>query len=304
MKSKIAFGVFIGLMFVFYGCDYIEAPYATDGPQGCTGSTPVFTANPSPVRKVLIEDVTGHRCGNCPRAAETIASIMASYPDQVVALGLHSSLSGSFTDILPNDTITNPSLKYIYDFRNTPSTEIDNQFGVSSIGLPGGMVNRKDFGGGPVVSYTNWSTYTASVLASPPDIDLQLQNFWNTNNDSSLCSYFYARALNSLSGDYKICLFLTEDSIVKWQKDYLASPSTDLQFYVHHHVLRSSITGTTWGVPLNSTTNIASGETFIEGYSTKIDPSLWNLDHLYVVAFVYNATTLEVVQAEELKMLP
>jgi hypothetical protein len=55
---------------------------------------------------------------------------------------------------------------------------------------------------------------------------------------------------------------------------------------------------------VNSNTAILDGEQFIQGYSIQIDPSAWNINHLYIVAFVYDAATFEVIQAEETKVLP
>lgn len=302
MKNKIGIGIFIGLMLTFFGCDYVDQPYTVPGPNGCTVAEPTFTPRTSPVRKVLVEDVTGHQCGNCPRAAEAITTLIATYGEQVVPIGLHSTLSGTFTNIKSTDTLVNPSLKYIYDFRTTVATDIDAYFGVSTVGLPNGMVNRKDYGGGKVLGYSTWSSHVATELAIPQEMDIQMKCFWNPT-DSSLCSFYFVEALTNLNANYKICLFLIEDSIIKWQKDYLASPSTDLEFYVHKHVLRGSLNGT-WGTSVNSTSTITNGESFIDGYSIQINPANWDINHLYVVAFVYNATTYEVIQAEEIKMIP
>lgn len=302
MKNKIVIATFIGLMFAFFGCDYIDQPYTVPGPNGCTVAEPTFTPRTSPVRKVLVEDITGHQCGNCPLAADAITTLIASYGDQVVPIGLHSTLSGTFTDIKSTDTLINPQLKYIYDFRTTTATDIDAYFGVSTIGLPNGMVNRKDFGGGKVVGYSTWSSHVATELAIPQEMDIQIKNFW-TAPDSTLCSFYFVEALTNLNANYKICMFIIEDSLIHWQKDYMGSPSTDLEFYLHKHVLRGSLNGS-WGTIVNSTATIADGDSFIDGYSIQINPANWNINNLYVVAFVYDATTYTVIQAEEQKMIP
>lgn len=287
---------------MFYGCDYVDKPYVVPGPNGCTVPTPTFTPRTSPVKKVLVEDITGHKCGNCPRAAETIVQLKTTYGEQVVALGLHSSLPNNFTGLNSTDTTVNPELKFTYDFRTVEATDIDGHFGVSSVGLPNGMVNRKAFGGTVVVGYPTWSSHVATELAIPQDIDIQLQNFWNPA-DSSLCSFYFVEALNNLNANYKICMFVMEDSMVHWQEDYMASPSIEVEFYTHRHVLRGSLNGS-WGTAVNSNATITDGDSFIDGYSIKINPAIWNINQLYVVAFVYNATTYEVIQAEELKMIP
>lgn len=301
MKNKLTVGIIFSLVIILSGCDYVDPPYTVPGPNGCTVTEPTFTPRTSPVKKVLVEDVTGHRCGNCPRAAETIETLVSTYGEQIIALGLHSDLSGSFTEVLSSDTNINPTLKFSYDFRTVTATEIDEHFGVSTAGLPNGMVNRKNYGGSVVAGYTTWSSHVASELALPQQVDIQLKNFW-TPADSSICSFYFVEALANLNANYKICMFLMEDSIVNWQKDYLASP-TDIPAYLHRHVLRGSLNGT-WGTSVNSNTAILDGEQFIQGYSIQIDPSAWNINHLYIVAFVYDAATFEVIQAEETKVLP
>lgn len=305
MRTKIFFGTILGLIVItFAGCDLIDAPYTVAGPNGCTVAEPSFSPRPAgdKVKKVLIEDITGHRCGNCPRAAETIHTIEGVYHEQVIAIGLHSQLSGDFTALYPLDTNLNPSQKYVYDFRTEVAREIDQYFGVSTIGLPNGMVNRKSYSGSTVVGYTTWSSKVASELSTPQVIDIQLKNYW-TPADSSLCSFYYVEGMADLNSNYKICMFLLEDSLVHWQKDYAASPSTDLELYVHRHILRTSLNGT-WGTPVNGGSSITTGGEYIDGFSINVDPSKWNIAQLYVVAFVYDEVTKEVLQAEQVKVMP
>ncbi len=302
MRNKIFFGTIIGLMaIVFAGCDYINDPYTVPGPNGCTVTQPTFYPRPSgdKMKKVLIEDITGHRCGNCPRATEAIQTIEGTYHEQIVAVGLHSELSGDFTALYPLDTALNPSLKYVYDFRTQTAKEIDAEFGVSTIGLPNGMVNRKEWSGSAVVGYTTWSSRVASQLALPQVVDIQLENYW-TPADSSICSFYYVEGMAELNSNYKISMFLVEDSLVRWQKDYAASPS-DIELYTHRHVLRAAFNGT-WGTPVNAGNPLTTGGEYIDGFSINIDPSIYNVNHLYVVAFVYDAVTMEVLQAEQKKL--
>ena len=97
-------------------------------------------------RKVLVEDYTGHKCGNCPAAADTLKYLTKKYPGQVIALAIHA---GFFANI---NTTTYPT-----DFRNSTGTAYDNQFGVSLAGNPNGLINRAGFGtGGFIKAYSTW----------------------------------------------------------------------------------------------------------------------------------------------------
>jgi hypothetical protein len=304
MKSKIYVGILIGLMISFSSCDYIDPPYSHDAPKTC--DTVVVTFTPrlpgEKMKKVLVEDMTGHRCGNCPRAAETIVTLKTTYGEQVIAIGLHSSIPESFTGLYPTDTVINPEQKYVYDFRTTVATAIDAYFGVSAVALPNGMVNRKSFSGSTVLDHNTWSSHVATELSTPQQLDIQLKNFWDPTSNA-ICSFYYVEAMQNLSSSYNICLYLLEDSLVHWQKDYLAAPS-DIELYTHRHVLRGAINGDWQGTQVNGGAPLTDGGEYILSYTIDIDPSKWDVDHLYVVGFVYDAVTYEVLQAEEVKLIP
>lgn len=286
---------------MFFGCDYIEFPYTVPGPNGCTVVQPDFTPRTSPVRKVLVEEFTGHRCGNCPRGAETITNLIGTYGEQVIGIAHHTYNLPQFTEPLPNDTTTNPELHYLYDFRTQESLTIDEKFGVNIIGVPTGFVNRRNFGSGVVMAYTSWTSRVSTALSAPPQMDIQLKSFYNAA-DSSVCVYYFVEALENVTGNFKIAMYITEDSIVKWQKDYNVIPN-DIEFYVHNHIMRKAINGTN-GTAITTNTSLVDGESFIDGYSTKLNLNLLDLNHLHIVAFVYNADNDEIIQAEEIKLIP
>ena len=97
-------------------------------------------------RKVFVEDYTGHKCGNCPAAADTLKYLTKKYPGQVVALAIHA---GFFANI---------NATYPTDLRNPTSTAYDNTFGVSLAGNPNGLINRSGFGSANFIkAYTTWS---------------------------------------------------------------------------------------------------------------------------------------------------
>lgn len=297
MKKLHLFIVFT-IAILSFGCDYIDAPYIIQGPNGCNTPEPDFTPRTNPVRKVLIEDFTGHRCGNCPRAAESIHDIFVAYPNQVVAVGVHSAIPSEYTNPYPADTNLNPSLYYTHDFRREVSTIIDQRFGVSTSGLPTGMVNRKQVSGSYASNYTTWQTKVGQYLSAPPDADIQIKNFYNPS-DSSLCAYVYVQFLQPISGDFKVVLYLVENKFVTWQKDYNETPE-HVPDYEHNHILRESITSY-WGTSLLDGTAEVNAS-YVNGYSIKIDPGKYNPDNCYVVGFLYDDNTSEIIQAEEEKV--
>jgi len=296
MKNKIHY-IFICLSILFFSsCDYVNQTYTVPGPNGCTSPEPDFTPRTSPERKVLVEDFTGHKCGNCPMGHVALNNLKNTYGEQVIGIAIHSEKSN-----LTTPTAANPENKFVYDFRTQAALGIDEQFGIYSIGIPNGLVNRKNFGSSVIVPPAQWNARVTDVLSTPIQMDIQINNFWDPANNS-ICSYAFIEAKENLSSNYKMVMLITESNIIQWQKYYANTPE-EIPDYIHNHVLRTSITSI-WGVPVANGEPINSGDTEIQGYSISTVGTDWNINYLYVVAFVYDVATYEVIQVEEVKVIP
>lgn len=289
-KINILSGIIAAVVFSLASCDVIEGPY-TEGNVLDTALCPPknFMINEQPVRKILLEDYTGHTCGNCPDAAETAHSLKNTYGNQLVILAVHV---GFFAEPYPD-----PNGEFGTDFRTTVGDDLDQEFGPSAAGLPRGMVNRKPVSGSPVLAHTAWAGVVQGIVNQAPSADIQIL----TNYDQATrtaCADVQVEVLNNISDELKVCVFLTEDSIVNWQKDYGANPS-NIPDYVHRHALRASFNGT-WGVAMD-TAPYSSGDMDTLRYSMVLDTA-WSASHCSIVAFVYNASSLEVLQAEEVHL--
>lgn len=289
MKKNMLFGfvilIAVEASFFLSSCDKIEDPYlpATTG----GGDTSIIK-----VRKVLIEDFTGHKCGNCPDAATTIQTIKGTYGDRVISIALHTNFYAT-----PSPA---PS-PYTYDFRTSAGDEYDGIF--IPVGYPAGMINRRGF---PTTTHWknlgDWANIVDTLLAIAPDAYLKITNDYNSStrvlNTSVRCEF-----LNPLNGTYKLIVLLTEDSIIKPQKFY--TPAVDSLTYVHRHVLRDCLTLINFGDNLISGI-ITAGDTAVKNYTYTLPADFKGLapneNHCSVVAYVYNAATYEVIQAEEKKI--
>src|SRR4051812_39355218 len=76
--------------FFLSSCDKVKEPYVKTNSSSSGCPVPVFPAQ-TPVRKVLVEDYTGHRCVNCPPAGVTLENLRTTYPQQVIGLGVHAN---------------------------------------------------------------------------------------------------------------------------------------------------------------------------------------------------------------------
>ncbi len=289
-KINILSGIAVAVLFSMASCDVIEGPY-TEGNALDTALCPPknFMVKEQHTRKILLEDFTGHTCGNCPNAAETAHELEITYGEQIVIMAVHV---GFFAEPYPD-----PNGEFGTDYRTEVGDDLDEAFGPSAAGLPRGMVNRKPVSGSPVLAHTAWWGIVQGIVNDAPSADIQIL----TNYDEATrtaCADVQVEVLTSISEELKVCVFLTEDSIVDWQKDYGASPS-DIPDYVHRHALRASFNGT-WGVAMD-TAPYNSGDLDTLRYSMVLD-SAWSAPHCSVVAFVYNASSLEVLQAEEVHL--
>jgi hypothetical protein len=187
---------------------------------------------------------------------------------------------------------------YTADFRTPAGNELDNFFGISSVGNPNGMVNRMKYLQNRIIDPEKWSAAIQQIINNPPDatIDLGLTFDLPSRKLSGDC---HVQFLNQLTGQYMFCLYLIEDDIVAPQKnkDNTIGPTPDWLNYVHEHVLRGAINGT-WGEEINTglvETNLKYHFTF-SGFDIKPE---WKPEDCQVVAFIYDADTKEVIQAEE-----
>ncbi|HIN38982.1 MAG TPA: Omp28 family outer membrane lipoprotein [Flavobacteriales bacterium] len=272
----------IALLWLSVSCDKVEPPFKEST---VTGGGPIDTTSAA-VRRVLVEDFTGHTCGNCPRAAETAQSLKGLYGDQLVVIAEHI---GFFAE-----TKSNPDSSYSYDFTTTAGNEIDGYYNIDALGLPKGMVNRTEVNGTHILSHAGWGTAVQALLDLPPDIEIKITNTYDAGT-RVVTSTIETEFLNSLPGTYNVVVYLTEDSIINWQKDYQATPSTDIENYVHRHVLRGSLNGT-WGDLVDPAPVIST--IYTKSYDLTLD-NTWDENHCSIVAFVYETTSKEVVQAEE-----
>lgn len=260
---------------------------------GCTDSTAI-NYNPAATisckckyentRRVLIEEFTGHKCGNCPRAAETLHDILCSKGDQVIGLAVHVGFFARPT-----------ASPYEADYRSDAGDALDAQFGNSVAGLPNGLVNRKEFNGTSISSNTDWETKVDEILNEPADAKLTISNVYNPGSRDLNTTVSTEILRNLDAANYTMAIYLVEDSIVSPQTDYQADPTT-IYDYVHMHMLRTSLNGT-WGESISNSA-LSLGETFETSASISVDPS-YKDQHLYIVAILSNDDTKEVIQVNQ-----
>jgi hypothetical protein len=267
----------LGSGFVLNACDVIDGPKVD--PVGFSGST----------NKALIEDITGHQCGNCPRAHEKAADLLEIYGDRLVVVAVHA---GSFATV-------DPTSGYGYDFNTDLGAAIEETYHADNVGLPVGMVNRRPWGGSPLVRHPNWGSHVSAVLKEQPKLRITASSAYDPS-DRSLDVSANLEYFTAGNANHYIVALVTEDSIVAKQADY-SLPSGYVREYVHNHVLRGTLTQSPWGIPVKGN-DIFIGEKLNLNFSATLD-SVWVPENCHVVVYVADNASKEVLQVEEIALV-
>ena len=289
MKNIITLFSFI---LIITSCDVVEGPYEID-----TGNINTIDTN-TYVKKILIEDFTGHTCQNCPSAARELEAIHNLYGDRIIGMALH--VSKAFARPYPLSQAPN----YQYDFRTKWGKEWDNLFGISEIGLPGGMINRIGYPNEHRLGKDEWLSRVITELEKEIDFGMSItvnEGIINVNTE----------ILKNINGDYNLVVCLIENNIINWQKD----GSEDVENYEHNHAFRSLLSDENLSASSNYSISdrietiinydLASLEQFNIDYSTNTaelgngNAGGWDSSNMSVIAYIYDNTTQEILQVEE-----
>lgn len=296
--------LFIVWVIFFYSCDYVDNPVPTTNVNivdTATCPAPVFPILTTHTKKILIEDFTGQTCPNCPNAARKLYKLDTANPGKVIGLGIHV---GDFAKPNPVYYPASPG-SFTSDFRTSVGDVYNDFFKPYGIGLPQGMFNRKDYDATNLTHlkfYSNWESYFSGIKNETPDVDLQIINDYDPAT-KKICCAVKTTFINNLSGNYKLTVLITQDSIVGWQDD-LGTKKPD---YVHRHVLRDAITPSgAWGETLvngSATAGTSNVKRFAYVIPAQYNSIPCEVKHCHIVAFIYNTATYEVIQSEEAKVM-
>ena len=224
---------------------------------------------PAPVsRCVLLEDFTGQRCVNCPKAAEEIEKLIEQYgEDAIITVSIHSGPLGFHT----NKKFLGLSTDMGDDYYNHWNLEYQ----------PVGLIDR-----GAPAEYTAWSTLIREELQKTAPVEIALELSFESNEMSIHAT------LKGVDGDTEgnLQLWIIEDGITAFQ---MMPDGTRNDNYVHRHVFRDAVNGQ-WGDEII----VKEGYSIDKDYTFTISED-WVPENLSVVAFVYNNSgVLQVTKAK------
>lgn len=268
---------------IFLSCEKVDYPYESNIPAQDSTDASKY------VRKILLEDYTGHTCGNCPAAALVAENLYNQYKGKVVTIAVHAGF------------FTKTNSKYPTSYTTTAGNDWDGAsgFGVSAVGNPNGMVNRKNYeNNGLIQKESKWPTTVSLASKDSYILGLAIKPAYNEAS-RMLSTNVTARFRSSYPNNVKLSLVITEDSIIGPQTDYTKNPDL-VPNYVFMHMLRDAVNGS-WGSDLKKAPVTARDSVSLDFPNFQIKTK-FNDKHLYLVAFAFDELTREVLQVEKVKM--
>ncbi len=282
-KALFIFSIIVLAM----GCDYVDPPaeitedyaYQSD----LYGPPPVFVNDELPSQKVMLEDFTGHDCGNCPNGHVIGTNLLNIHEEKLAVVAIHAgSLALPYPPDYPADWTTPEGIHY--------HTQLGEDL------LPTGRVNRNG-GVQPHYGTSKWTDSVNVELTRTPFMNLQMVAEY-VEGAQHLNVHTYSQWFNSASGSYNLVLLITQSHIIAPQLWY-NQPTEYITAYEHNHMLRGSLTGSEGRL---IALNPASGATVAKSYTFDWNTN-WNALNCEIVAFVTNNTTGEIMNVAKVKVV-
>lgn len=249
----------LSLALLFSGCDEKKV------------NIPEFIP-PNTDRVVVIEELTGVRCPNCPGGSAELKRLKAQFGDNIAIIGIHSSILAT-----PYNDLSK------FDFRTPFNDEIQDYLGLP-IGKPSAYINRKLFPGEnnrAIPTIGSWAGYIASELESFSSLEMSAEHSY----DSDSRQLDIALAINSkenLNGQFRLTVYLIESGIIDAQLDQNLGIIED---YEHNYVLRQVLTDPK-GDPLPDELKSAQTINRFFTFSLPAEDGWWKAENISIVAFV------------------
>lgn len=282
---------FIALLLLFAGCDIIEAPYLENpvsqlpADEQCIELANATQPFSDPItRKVLVEEMTGHKCGNCPEVGELIHDLKVNnFADEMIVMSIHSG------------ALSTPSSsgKYTSDFRTSEGNDLYGELNPFDV-VPLGLINRDDLITGPGA----YRSKIEQALSQPAEAGIRIFNCYDADSNA-LTTVIDLKYLIDGGSNEHIAVYLVEDKVIDWQKDYRLN-DPDIEQYTHHDVMRDAVNGV-WGEPI-SADPISAESLHQKVYTYQLNPE-WNPVNCKIVAIVFDNDTKVVRQVEEVPVV-
>lgn len=257
-------------------------------------------------KNVLLEDISGVKCVNCPDAAVIAKGILAAFPGRAFTTVMHPDLDALANFVSP---ITKPGHESKFDFRTKDASDILQLVGIPGA-LPQGYVNRKKFAGqsSRILGRADWYGKCQEELQGTTPVNIELKDsFIEATHEGFLTiKLTFTQTVNRKQ---MLSIMLVEDSLVDVQ-EYQSKTPPDFPVvfddnYVHMHVLRDLITSATGeALTTDDAVTLTAGRVFEKQYkyTTSVSSKITvNPKHAKLLVVVHDDTqTIDVTHVQEI----
>ncbi len=264
----------------------------------CTIKNLVF----KPVKRVVIEEMTGVTCGNCPQGILAMEKLKEIYSDLVIPVCIHTYTGDPFAAGLA-------SYSTYLGLSAAPSAVIQRN---GIISYPMGtdvLTGDYTFSNG----FTLWKDIVAAEFETPADADVSAEYKVNEENGTFDLPVTIKYALDAKNLNLNVFVVMLEDGIKSYQENYF-SANSDPAFgdwgvngkygqsiiydYVHHDLARAC-----WGTSYSGTAGLlpqsmSAGEQFTAQLTDFTLPeNITNLANTKVVVMIVDGNTDKLINA-------
>ncbi len=251
--------------------------------------SPVIGAPPSTfTQKALVESYVSANEGRTPMNDYMLNTVRGTYPNRIIAANFHS------TDKMSS----------------TASDELLGFIGSQPSQIPATMQNRIPYNGNLFNTSMNWNSNLPATLSSTATAGLAIQSSVASTN---LVNVFLHSGFNTtLNGNYKLVAYLVENNVTGAGQGFDQANSSNndpaspfynmgnpIPNYTHNYVVRQMLTSVD-GVSIPSS-HLVMGGHFLHRVAFDL-PLMYNISNCYVVAYIYNASNMQVLNAQTAKL--
>lgn len=223
---------------------------------------------------LLIEEMTGVSCSNCPKGTAVLNDILALYPNNVIAYAIH----GSF--------LAEPLSESKYDFRYEKSVEMENYLGDRS--KPAAVIDRFPFddltnGNIKEISINNWINKVESRCQTPKSIDMTMTTDYDVGTRTVNIT-ISTKGVRPIEAEIRMNVVITESHLIDPQD--AGSQVGIISDYEHNHVMKDRLSNLTGDFLI---TGLSVDQEISKTYSYTVPEMIneeWNPDNMEVIAFV------------------
>ncbi|WP_118973323.1 Omp28-related outer membrane protein [Taibaiella koreensis] len=298
MKKTFITAASIGLLF-FASCKEHGVPISLSEATA-TDSTYVGAVETPQAKRVMMEELTGVICPNCPQGAIKLEEMLAQNPEAITVVSVHA---GNLTDPIPG--------KSKQDFRTEDGENMIKQVWAEQGPKPCVAFDRLLIGDKYFVAgYVSWPGKLIDARNSfgTSPVKLSVTSEYNDTKGEYEIGVT-VKYTEAVSEQHALHLFLTEDKIIDVQELSATNIKEDYEF---NHVFRKAITPVVIGKPfLTDMATKEAGRVYVYHTSFKIDETderqkLWKPENMKVILFVTQTRpdNKRIVQVQETKLIP